>query len=58
MGLCAPCRFGQTQTNPRGSVFWRCRRADTEARFRRYPPLPVLECAGFEARADAPAPRP
>lgn len=52
VGLCAACRFAQRQANPRGSVFWRCRRAETDARFRRYPPLPVRECAGFDAGPD------
>lgn len=35
-------------TNRRGSVFFRCARADTDARFVRYPPLPVLACPGYE----------
>jgi hypothetical protein len=47
VGLCAACRFGHAQPGARGAVFWRCRRADHDARFRRYPPLPVRECAGF-----------
>ena len=36
------------QPNRRGSTFWRCRRADGEPRFLRYPPLPVSHCDGFE----------
>lgn len=47
-GLCARCRFAAAQRNRRGSVFWRCRRADSDDRFRRYPPLPVTRCDGFE----------
>jgi hypothetical protein len=35
-------------TNRRGSVFYRCARADNDPRFVRYPPLPVLACAGYE----------
>jgi len=39
------------------SVFWLCGRSRTEPEFPRYPRLPVLECAGFEAAAaDAPPP--
>jgi hypothetical protein len=49
VGLCASCRFAHAQPNARGSLFWRCGRAETDARFRRYPPLPVRECPGFEA---------
>lgn len=48
VGLCADCRFARVQSSARGSEFWRCLRADFDARFRRYPPLPVRECPGFE----------
>ena len=34
--------------NARGSVFFRCARAESDARFVRYPPLPVLACPGYE----------
>jgi hypothetical protein len=33
----------------RGSVFLRCTLERTDARFRRYPPQPVLECIRFDA---------
>jgi hypothetical protein len=36
------------QRNARGSAFWRCARADSDPRFRRYPPLPVRSCNGHE----------
>jgi hypothetical protein len=49
VGLCARCRHARTQTTKRGSTFWRCMRAETDARFARYPPLPVRACPGFEA---------
>ena len=29
-----------------------CALAATDPRFRKYPPLPVLQCAGFERRAE------
>lgn len=32
----------------RGSVFFRCARAEDDARFVRYPPLPVQSCPGYE----------
>jgi hypothetical protein len=35
-------------TNRRGSVFYRCALADTDPRFVRYPPLPVITCSGYE----------
>jgi hypothetical protein len=34
--------------NRRGSRFYLCERSATDARFRRYPSLPVLACPGFE----------
>jgi hypothetical protein len=32
----------------KGSVFWLCGRAADDPRFRKYPPLPVARCAGYE----------
>ena len=48
VGLCATCVWMRTVSNRRGSVFYRCRRADDDPRFRRYPALPVLTCPGYE----------
>jgi len=48
VGLCATCRWMRMVTNRRGSVFYRCARADDDPRFVRYPPLPVLACPGYE----------
>jgi hypothetical protein len=48
VGLCFTCRWKHDVTNRRGSTFYRCLRADTDPRFVRYPPLPVLSCAGYE----------
>jgi hypothetical protein len=53
VGLCARCRFAVVQPSARGSRFWRCLRADSDPAYRRYPPLPVLRCAGFEQRPQA-----
>ncbi len=61
VGLCATCKWVRIVRNRRGSVFYRCLRADTDppdARFVRYPPLPVLSCPGYDRRApDAPPDR-
>ena len=48
VGLCADCRWARPQRSRRGSTFWRCLRAETDARFDRYPRLPVRECPGYE----------
>jgi hypothetical protein len=47
-GLCASCRHARRTRNARGSEFWRCAKADADPAFRRYPPLPVVRCAGHE----------
>ena len=50
VGLCSACTHVLTQESAKGQQFWRCKRADTDAAFRRYPPLPVRECPGYETR--------
>jgi hypothetical protein len=47
VGLCAECRHADVVRSAR-STFYRCRRSFTDARFPKYPALPVVECAGFE----------
>ncbi len=49
-GLCATCRHAREVENSRGSRFLLCERSRTDPRFPRYPPLPVLRCAGHEPR--------
>ena len=51
VGLCFTCQWMRAVTNRQGSMFFRCRRAEFDARFVRYPPLPMLACVGYE-RAD------
>jgi hypothetical protein len=53
VGLCASCRWVRVVTSRRGSTFYRCARAETDPRFVRYPPLPVLTCPGYEREAPA-----
>jgi len=36
----------------RDAIFYLCRRAYTDERFRKYPDLPVLRCIGYEAKAE------
>jgi GNAT superfamily N-acetyltransferase len=47
-GLCASCRHVQVIASARGSTFYLCERSRTDARYPRYPRLPVLTCAGYE----------
>jgi hypothetical protein len=46
-GLCDGCAHVQIVTSARGSRFYLCRLSFTDPRFPRYPPIPVLQCAGF-----------
>ena len=45
VGLCADCIHLRLLASPR-SVFARCALAERDPGFPRYPPLPVLRCAG------------
>lgn len=48
LGLCATCQHLRRQDTRRGTVFYRCLRADEDDRFMQYPPIPVLRCRGHE----------
>lgn len=48
VGLCWDCRWVRRVESGRGSVFYLCRRAETDAAYPRYPPLPRLSCQGHE----------
>lgn len=53
VGLCARCVHVRRIENRRGSVFLLCELANRDPRYSRYPPLPVLDCPGFTAAAEA-----
>lgn len=48
VGLCSNCRLARQQRSAKGSVFWRCTRAQEDPRYLPYPPLPVRSCQGYE----------
>lgn len=48
LGLCASCTHHRVIENRRGSRFHLCELSFTDARFPKYPPLPVLACPGHE----------
>jgi hypothetical protein len=50
VGLCAICKHVRRVQSARGSIFYLCRRSETDQRFPKYPPLPVRTCIGFEHR--------
>jgi len=47
-GLCADCRWARRVPSARGSVFFLCRRAETDPAYPRYPRLPRLACSGYD----------
>jgi hypothetical protein len=47
-GLCETCRNVRRIHSDRGSIFYLCELSFTDARFKKYPALPVLECSGFQ----------
>jgi hemoglobin len=53
-GLCGGCVHARTVASNRGATFLRCARHDLDPAFARYPRLPVVACAGFEAPAPEP----
>ena len=46
-GLCGSCAHARPIVSARGSTFWLCGLGATDARFPRYPRLPVVQCPGF-----------
>jgi len=51
-GLCDDCRHGKPIRSPRGSEFRLCLLHERDPRFAKYPRLPVLQCAGYEKKAE------
>lgn len=49
-GLCGACRNAREVSSSRGSVFVLCELSAIDARFPRYPPLPVRACGGYVPR--------
>lgn len=51
VGLCADCEHAQRIESDRGPMYWLCKLSATDARFPKYPRLPVIECGGYKGRA-------
>jgi hypothetical protein len=47
-GLCADCVHARHIESDRNSVFLLCNLSLTDARFPKYPRLPVLSCEGYK----------
>lgn len=50
IGLCATCRNAREIKSDRGSVFYMCLLSLTDARFPKYPALPVRACSGYASK--------
>jgi hypothetical protein len=48
-GLCPGCAHVRILESDKGSRFFLCELSNEDGRFSKYPPQPVLRCAGFEA---------
>jgi hypothetical protein len=57
-GLCAGCAHARQVSSARGSIFWLCRKSESDARFPKYPRLPVLRCEGYERAGNAEGAKP
>jgi hypothetical protein len=51
VGLCAACVHARLIQSAKSSEFWLCERAKSDARFAKYPALPVRSCVGFSRTA-------
>ena len=48
--LCLSCRFVREIVSGKGSRFLLCEKPLTDPRFAKYPPQPVVACAGYERK--------
>jgi hypothetical protein len=55
-GLCDDCAYARIVDSGR-STFYLCERALDDSRFRKYPPLPVVACPGYEPKPPSGEPR-
>ena len=52
--LCESCRHLREVVSGRGSRFLLCLLSQSDKRFPKYPPHPVLKCGGYERRSTDP----
>jgi len=56
-GLCAECQHCRIVKTER-STFFLCRRSFTQPEYPKYPPVPVIQCRGYEPGSDEGPPVP
>ena len=50
-GLCGGCRHSRLVSSAKGTAYLLCERSFSDPQFSKYPPIPVIQCAGFEQKA-------
>jgi len=55
-GLCADCQYARHVESAKGSQFLLCGLSQSDARFPKYPRVPVFSCAGYAPPRPASAP--
>jgi len=58
IGRCLSCRHALRVASSRGAEFWMCRLSSRDPAFPKYPPLPVVECRGYELQSEPERPPP
>lgn len=48
--LCEACAWMREMVTPKGSRFLLCQLSQTNPDFPKYPPQPVVRCAGFQKK--------
>jgi len=52
VSLCQSCSFAREIISGKGSRFLLCEKSQTDHRFPKYPPQPVMRCRGFSEKKD------
>ena len=54
--LCEACSHRKEIVSSKGSIFLLCEKSETDRRFTKYPPQPVVQCVGYERREESDEP--
>ncbi len=54
VGLCEQCSHAARVTGARGGTFYLCKQSTIDARYPRYPRLPVHQCEAYEPLSSEP----
>lgn len=54
--LCLTCRQARSVVSAKGSRFLLCQKSQSDQRYPKYPPQPVVRCGGYERNDQADSP--